>query len=330
MNKSNEKSTKNIQKNDVEQKHKWKSTLIDFFKGGAIGVACLIPGVSGGTIAVLFKIYEKIIYSINNIFKQFWKSTLVLLPIVLGILVAIVALTNPIKDAFENIPFPLICLFTGLIIGGMPELLPYVKKKVTLAGGLSFGIACAVIIGLCFVPNLASVDVSSINFGSFMFIFVMGIIAASALVVPGISGSMMMLVFGFYYSLLSTVSNLMEFNDGFGLSLSVLLIFLLGIIIGFFLISKLMGYLLKKFEYQTYMGIVGFILGSLFALFYQFSPNSISPLTMFTSALSEAGQIVLAIVLFIFGLAGSLLVIYISRKKAKESIEKVSIENEIR
>lgn len=317
-------------KEEIKIKHNWHSDIIDFFKGGAIGVACLIPGVSGGTIAVILKIYKKIIEAVNGVFKHFWKSVLILLPIVLGILVAIIALTNPIKTAFESVPFPLICLFTGLIIGGMPELLPFVKKKINVSGALAFVLACAVIVGLCFVPNLTSVDVSSITFVSFVFIFFMGILAASALVVPGISGSMMMLVFGFYYPLLTTVSNLLDFGDGIGLYISILLIFLLGIVVGFFAISKLMGFLLKKYEYQTYMGIVGFILGSIFALFYQFSPNSISPLELFTSALPNWGHIVLAIALFAIGLSGSLFVVFYSRKKLKESVKKVNNSDEIR
>ncbi|MFA6796477.1 MAG: DUF368 domain-containing protein [Bacilli bacterium] len=318
-------------KNNVNnQPHNWKSKFIDFLKGGAIGAACLIPGVSGGTIAVLFKIYQKIIFAVNDLFKHFWKSVSVLLPIVLGILVAIIALTNPIKSAFESIPFPLICLFTGLIIGGMPELFPFIKKKITLSGGMAFALSCLLIIGLCFVPNMSNVDVSSITVSSFIFIFAMGILAASALVVPGISGSMMMLVFGFYYPLLMVVSDLMKFGTNFNLDLIILLIFLLGVIVGFFLISKLMGYLLKKYEYQTYMGIVGFIVGSIFALFYQFSPNAILSLPLFTSAMPKWGHITLAVILFLLGLFGSLAVIYYSRKKLKESEKKAKKENEIR
>ena len=325
-----EKKDLNTDDNTIAKKKRWKDRIVDFLKGGAIGIACLIPGVSGGTIAVLFKIYEKIITAVNGIFKHFGKSILTLLPIVLGILVAIVALTNPIKMAFEKVPFPLICLFTGLIIGGMPELFPYVKKKITKSGAISFILALAVIVGLCFVPNIANVDVSSMNFASVVFVFIMGVIAASALVVPGISGSMMMLVFGFYYPLLSTVSDLMKFNDKFASSLIILLIFVVGVIVGFLLISKLMGYLLKKFEYQTYMGIIGFIIGSLFALFYQFSPNSISPLEIFTDVLPQGGHIALAICLFVVGLLASLAVIYFSRKKLKSKLEEVKSSNATR
>jgi len=304
-----------------------KEKSLDFSKGAAIGVACLIPGVSGGTIAVLLKIYQKIINSVNNIYKHFGKAFMSLLPIVLGIIIAIVLLTNPIKWAFEKLPLPLICLFVGLIVGGMPELLPFVKRKLNVSGSVSFILACALIVGLCFVPSIGDVDISSVTLGSFVFIFFMGILAASALVVPGISGSMMMLVFGFYYPLLSIVSNLMKFNSGFGYDVTILLIFVFGLIVGFLVISKLMGFLLKKYKYQTYMGIIGFIVGSLFALFYQFNPNSISPLEIFTDVMPQGGQIALAIVMGVIGLVASFGIVYLSNKKVqKEAV----VKNEIR
>jgi len=306
---------------------KIKEKLLDFVKGGAIGIACLIPGVSGGTIAVLLKIYQKIIDSVNNIYKHFGKAFMSLLPILLGVIIAIVLLTNPIKLAFEKLPLPLICLFVGLIIGGMPQLIPFVKRKLNFSGSVAFIMACALIVGLCFVPNIGNVDITSITFGSFVFVFLMGILAASALVVPGISGSMMMLVFGFYYPLLTIVSNLMKFNSGFGYDVTILLIFVLGLIVGFLVISKLMGFLLKKYKYQTYMGIIGFIVGSLFALFYQFNPNSISPLKMFTDVMPQGGQIALAIGMTIVGLVASFGIVYLSNKKPKK--EGVS-KNEIR
>ena len=101
---------------------KFKKPLVNFVKGIAIGIAMIIPGVSGGTLALILGIYSDLIDSVNGLFKHFGKSIKTLLPIILGALVGFLALVTPIKYGLENCPLVVITLFVGLIIGGIPSL----------------------------------------------------------------------------------------------------------------------------------------------------------------------------------------------------------------
>ena len=109
---------------------KFKEQITNFLKGMGIGAACIVPGVSGGTLAVMFNIFDKMIEAINGLFKHFKKSFLFLLPIILGIVFAIAALIIPINYAFDYIPFPIISMFAGFIIGSLPSLFKKIKGKV--------------------------------------------------------------------------------------------------------------------------------------------------------------------------------------------------------
>ena len=101
---------------------KFKDIILYFVKGIAIGIAMIVPGVSGGTLALMMGIYKDIIDSINGLFKHFGKSMKVLIPVILGLLVGFLALVTPIKYGLEKCPLVVITLFAGLIIGGIPTL----------------------------------------------------------------------------------------------------------------------------------------------------------------------------------------------------------------
>lgn len=294
---------------------KFKDKFVDFFKGVGIGIACIVPGVSGGTLAVIFNLFNKIIDSINNLFKHFKESFFTLLPILLGVAVGVGALIIPINKGFEYIPFVIVCLFVGFIIGGLPSLFPKVNKKLTLSGGLSFTIALALVVGLNFIPGLGNYDLSTLSFGICLITILMGFVASFALVVPGISGSMMLLVLGFYSPLMITLERLLKFQD-VGHNIVIVILFAIGVLVGFFVVSKLIGLALVKVEYETYMAIIGFILGSIFSLYYQFvNPLSYKPLVMFPSWAPTYVHIILSVVCFIVGLALSLYIVFYSFKK---------------
>lgn len=237
--------------------------------GAVIGVAMIIPGVSGGTLAVLLNIYDELINSISNLFKDFKKSISFLLPLLLGAAVAIIAAYFPIKYALEYAPLPTVLLFVGLMLGSIPQLLKQAKEhgfdKLNI---ISFIIPLAVVIGICFIPSMGEVDLSaSMSVGGYILLFIMGLFASCALVVPGISGSMLLMIFGYYYPILAAVSGL---TSAFGHYLLVLGVFAVGIIIGFFTIAKLMKLLLAKFPRGTYWAIVGFVIGSIPAVLITF------------------------------------------------------------
>ena len=251
---------------------KLKNFFLDTAKGGAIGVAMIIPGVSGGTLAVLLNIYDKLIGAISNIFKDFKNSIKVIAPILLGAVVAVVAAYFPLKFALSHAPFPTVMLFAGLMIGSCPKMVKDgIKNGFKTLDILSVILPLLLVVGICFIPNLGSADLSANMpvYGYFLLILI-GMLASCALVVPGVSGSMLLLILGYYNQIFETVSDL---KTSFGHSFLVLFLLAVGIIIGFFSIAKLMKYLLGKFPRATNWAIIGFVVGSIPAIFITYNNN---------------------------------------------------------
>lgn len=269
-------------------------------KGGAIGLAMIIPGVSGGTLAVLLGVYDKIIDSVGNLFKKFKESFLFLLPILLGAVMAFAALYCPLKYALNYAPFPTVLLFAGLMLGSIPDLV----KKSNDNGFKNFdaiglALACFLVVGICFIPNLGNVDLSvDMDAPKYFLLLFMGMLASCALVVPGVSGSMLMLIFGYYQPLLNTVSAM---KTSFGHSVLVLATFAAGLVIGFFTIAKLMQFLLKRSRRATYWSIVGFVIGSIPAVIITFFHDYGNGLTEYLAP----WQIAVGVICFVLGATGA-------------------------
>lgn len=297
---------------------KAKEFLFNMLKGGAIGLAMIIPGVSGGTLAVLLDVYDKIIGSISNLFKDFKASFLFLLPILIGAVVAFAALYYPLKFALQYAPFPTIMLFAGFMLGSCPDMILGARKdgfkKFDIASVL---IPLAVVVGICFIPNMGNVDLSSaMPWHGYLVLIAMGVLASCALVVPGISGSMLLLIFGYYEPILGMISGL---RTDFGHSLLVLAIFALGVIVGFFTIAKLMKLLLNKFHRSTMWAIVGFVIGSIPAVIITFFHE-------YGVAYLDTLQICLGVATFIIGaIATYFIALYAKKKQAQTEVEEVAI-----
>ena len=297
---------------------KFKEFFINVARGAAIGVSMIIPGVSGGTIAVLLNVYEKLIDSVSNLRKEFKKSIAFLLPILLGAALAIIAMYFPIKFALEKAPLPTVLFFAGLIVGSVPKVMIDAisggfKVKVDIAASV---IPLLVVIGICFIPGLGDANLtSSMPVYGYILLILVGAAASCALVVPGISGSMLLLIFGYYNSVLDTVSAL---KTSFGHSLLVLVLLALGILVGFFSIAKLMKFLLSKFPRATRWAIIGFVLGSIPAIFITYNQNF--PEQVYSSV--SAAQIAVGVVLCIIGAVGTfLLTVYAEKVEKKKAAE---------
>lgn len=285
-----------------------KTFFVNIVKGFAIGVAFIIPGFSGGTVAAVLNVYDELIDAISGVGKHFAKSVKFLAPIFLGLVLAVAALYFPIKFALEYIPLPTILLFVGLIVGGLKPMFKKVSgAKPTAKNFIVMAVTLAATVGICFIPGLGEAnlgpDMSGVTYG---LLIVMGALSACALVVPGISGSMLLLIFGFYQPILNTVAALTTAPVH---SLIVLLLFAAGVVGGFFGMSCLMKLLLSKFPRGTYWGILGFVLGSIPAIFCALDWGTI-PLS--------GWQIALGIGLFVLGFALSFLFVeYHDRRAAK-------------
>ena len=170
----------------------------DILRGALIGVANVIPGVSGGTIAVSMGIYDKIIYAITNLRKEFKNSFKTLLPYGIGLVVGILGLAFLIEMLFAKFQIPTVMAFLGLILGGLPAIIKKVdgeKFKVTHLISFSFFVLLILLLTL-FSSNTTEVTSISFGIGTVCLMLLFGFISAGTMVVPGVSGSMVLMILG--------------------------------------------------------------------------------------------------------------------------------------
>ena len=252
---------------------KWTNIL----KGFGMGTSDLIPGVSGGTIALLLGIYDDFISSVSGLFsKRFWPSFKFLLPILLGMGLAIALLSNLFNYLLSYHEIPTMFFFTGLIIGIIPYLLKTSNFKQTFKTKhylmILIGIIILVIITLLNNGDKHSGETLTLSFGLIIKYFIAGMFASSAMLLPGISGSFMLLVFGAYGTVMFSISELVNLNFT---ALPILIIVGLGILTGFMLSSRMIQYFLHHHTTMTVALIIGFVIGSIYAVFPGFPENGL-------------------------------------------------------
>lgn len=250
--------------------------ILDFLKGIIIGIANVIPGFSGGIMAVAFNVYDKLISAVSNIFFHPLKAIKSIWSLALGIGMGIILTIIGISVLLNKFPVPTILFFTGLIVGSIPTIYDKVKEKshsVYHYGALFLGVLIIVGIPLITKDN-APVIVSTIDYRIIITLFGIGIIAAATMVIPGISGSLILLAIGYYQFIIDFVMdflksiihlNFISFKNNF-----VLVIALgLGLVAGFLALSKLIEKLIAKYPKLFYMAILGLLIASPFAIIYQ-------------------------------------------------------------
>ena len=319
---------------------KIKEWFKSFGAGAAMGVANSIPGVSGGTIAVILKVYEKIVTAVSNLFKRFVQSFLILLPILLGIVIAMIPCLMLFDKAFDVFQFGIISLFAGLIIGSFPSVVDEVKDvKIGAKHIIICAIAAIIAITLGILSIVLGERVSVQNlienppWWFYIVLVLIGFVASVSLIVPGISGSMMLVVLGFYDSLTGLVSDTVKGISHMGekwfwINVLQLGCVAVGVIIGFLSMAKLMKYLLTKHRGVTFYAIIGFIIGSLVALYLNNSIWNYYKNWSIEGHLPIWLEVTLGFVLLVIGIIGSYLLVRYSRKNKQieennqESIEK--------
>ena len=285
--------------------------LFIFLKGMLFGFANVIPGVSGGTMAVITKVYDKLLGSINNLFKKFKPSILFLLVYGLGAVVAVIFGSKVLVLATNKIPFPIAMLFAGLIIGTIPFLAKPIIHEIKWQYVIVFILAMAVVIGMLFIGLKVSNNKTELQPVDYFLLFVCGFLASVAMVTPGISGMMMFQIFGYYQLLMNAISHLFS---NFGQNVLILLPIALGVIAGIFTACKIMSIILKKFPKGTMFAILGFVIASIFCLFYNAEFKV-------TEANFDGLQISLAIVFLIMGALGSYFLSQIGEKQENAVVE---------
>lgn len=243
--------------------------LRDILRGIVIGVANIIPGVSGGTMMVSMGIYDTLIGCINNLFKDFKGCLKILWPYVLGMALGIVGLAKLLTLALASFPLETNLAFIGLILGSVPVILGRVRnEKKGVAGVVAFAAAFALVVGLQILGEGNGQDAAlTFSLGQIVILFLIGVIASATMVIPGVSGSMMLMLLGYYNPIISAVSGLIDALLAFDVQAvltccAVLVPFGLGVVIGIFAIAKMIEVLLRRFPGQTYCAILGLVAAS--------------------------------------------------------------------
>ena len=243
-------------------------SLILVIKGFFIGIANIIPGVSGGTIALILGVYEKIINVISHFTKDIKKNLTFIISIIIGIVLSILILSGVISYSYNNYPILVTMFFMGLVLGGVPFIYKKIinKDKVKISSLIIFLLTFSLVVSMSFI-NESSYEVSLNNLQIFGYIklILVGIIASGTMVIPGISGSLVLMLLGYYYPILTIIKELLSFKNLFT-NIIVISLFLIGILIGIILFVKLIEHLFKNYEQKTYYGIFGFILASFLAI----------------------------------------------------------------
>ena len=255
--------------------------LLNVLKGIMIGIANVIPGVSGGTMAVSLGIYDRLLGSISGLFKPLRASIPFVFHIFLGCAIGIIGFTYAIEYLLSNHTFVTCMAFVGLILGGLPMLwksmrneLKKSRSTIGVPGVLFFLLGLLVCGGF---PLLKAGDeamtVIAVTPLNMLILFVLGVVASATMVIPGVSGSMMLMIFGYYYGIIGTIKGFLDgvraldfavMRDGFLL----LFPFGIGVLLGIFLIAKLITFLFEQYGVQTYCAIMGLVIASPFAIFY--------------------------------------------------------------
>jgi len=252
--------------------------LKDFFYGLAFGITQIVPGVSGGTIAILLGFYDKLIKAINNLRKDFRKQLKFLVPFAVGIGIGILSLSSLISYLLERFSFPTMLFFIGLITG----IIPLVFKKVKNKKWFSFKEMCLIILPIVFLVSIAHLGTISIgnpqeaianmSLPLMFFIFISGLIAATGLILPGVSGSFFLLLLGVYplatYSV-STIRLLLNDITNTSLMLDIMRVLgpmAIGVLIGVFVTARVVEGLLEKHFRTTYLVVLGLLIGSAYVI----------------------------------------------------------------
>lgn len=266
--------------------------LKEICRGSLLGVANIMPGVSGGTLAISMGIYDKIIYAVTHLRKNPKNSIRILAPIGVGVLLGFIGLSYIIRWLFMFYPLQTNLLFIGLVLGGLPEIVkPIRREKITGARIL----VCLLFFSLVSVLPLLNISgkeaVMDFSFLTGAKMFGIGIISAATMVVPGVSGSMILLILGYYQPLLDEITgciNGLLLMDGDRILRGIILLgpAVIGVGVGIIVIAKLVEYLLGHHKITSYWAILGLILASPIGIFLEMETPSWDILPVLTGILA--------------------------------------------
>ena len=245
-----------------------KEILISIFVGFSIGLSVIVPGISGSTIAIIMKVYDKMMYAFSNLFKRFKLCFIFLVPIGIGVVVGFALGFVLVKLLLSLIPFITICFFVGLMVGTYPILLKEIKgekaagsKKALFAVGTLIPVAITLV---SMVAVGADRALTGLSLGNYILFVVIGVLISLTQIIPGLSATVLLMMFGYYTAILDGIGS--ELLSDFGLLL-VYISLVIGFVIGILLFSKVINMLLEKHKKSFFFTICGLSLGSMVSVF---------------------------------------------------------------
>ena len=256
-----------------------KKNIVNMVQGFCMALADSVPGISGGTVAFILGFYEKFINSVNAFItkgEDKKKACSFLFKLGIGWAIGMALASIVLSKLFEEHIYSVSSLFIGFIVFAIPLIVK--DEKDTLKGKYKYFVYFA--IGILIVSLItyfnpvgggSSVDLSNFSPWMCLMVFMAGVIAICAMVVPGISGSTLLLIFGLYVPIINGISEVLHFKFD---SLPILIVFGFGVITGLLLIVKLIKKALDKYRAQTIYMVLGLMVGSIYAIVM--GPTSLS------------------------------------------------------
>ena len=285
--------------------------LILAVQGMAVGAANIMPGISGATLAVIFRVYDRLITAANQLFsRKFAAAFKVLIPFAVGALVGVFAFGSAIGFLIEHVPFPTMTFIAGLMAGTMPFLYNQAtkgsKKKASYYVAALLAAVAIIFMALLTPASPTSTDAAN---APMIFFFIGGTVAAAVMVIPGVSGSMVLIMLGLYPAVIYIINLVREFIlapsvDLLVPILRVALPMVGGVVLGGILMSKLIAILLKTHFNLMYFLILGLVVGTIFILFTD------------TSALQSYERLTLPII--ITGIVTFIVGVFLAHKLGKQ------------
>lgn len=251
-----------------------KEFIMNILRGIVIGISNVIPGVSGGTMMVSMGIYDRLILVLTHFVKRMKEAVALLVPIGIGMLLAIAIFAKLFSEVlFPRFPLQTNLFFIGLILGGLPIIYKKVKGvSIKLPQVIAFLMFFVLVTVLAVVGEGGGADADiTLGVGNVLKLFFVGVIAAATMVIPGVSGSMIMMILGYYNTIIDTINACIDALRAFDIpalldTFIVLVPFGIGVVVGIVAVAKLVEFMLKKFPAVTYWAIIGLIVASPIAI----------------------------------------------------------------
>ncbi len=231
--------------------------------GLVFGIANIIPGVSGGTMLVVFGCYDKVCGALSLNFREIKKNIVFLIFFGLGTVTGIVGFAFVISWLFENYPTEAYMFFMGLIAGSVPLIIrnATVKEKFRPVCAIPFVLSLVLVVGLAMLEGASagtSAVTSATGVPAMLLFIAAGFVAAVAMIIPGVSGSFIMVLFGTYQPVIASIK---------ALDLAIIIPTAIGVIGGIILGARFISFLLAKYRLMVFSAILGLVAGSLYAVF---------------------------------------------------------------